>query len=159
MKKKSAISALAVAIVVLPLVFAVAGCSPDAPDRAVADTGVSKGVIQNVEAQPSTVESNDAQQLANKHLAQNVQCAVCHDGEADPLSAPESGEMCETCHDYENLAQSTEHLADRENRMANPHDSHLGDVDCTLCHSNHGKSQYYCLTCHPEAEYQDISVP
>ncbi len=159
MNKKATASVLALMAVIVSFAFALVGCSPEAPSTAAADAGLSKGVVRNVEAKSAPMDSNEAQQLANKHLSSGTQCAVCHDGESDPLTAPESGEVCVTCHDYDDLAQSTEHLVDRENRAANPHDSHIGEVDCTLCHSNHSESQYYCLTCHPETEYQDIVVP
>ena len=30
----------------------------------------------------------------------------------------------------------------------NPHDSHMGRVECTACHSMHKKSQFICRDCH-----------
>ena len=30
----------------------------------------------------------------------------------------------------------------------NPHDSHLGEIACTVCHKAHGESKVYCLECH-----------
>lgn len=95
---------------------------------------------------------------ADKHHAFNVACATCH-GVDNPTGAPVSDAACVTCHDWETLAASTADLKDMENRMENPHDSHIGQVSCLLCHANHQDSVYYCLTCHPDSEYQDIVVP
>jgi len=30
----------------------------------------------------------------------------------------------------------------------NPHDSHLGEIACTVCHHAHAESKVYCLDCH-----------
>lgn len=34
----------------------------------------------------------------------------------------------------------------------NPHDSHNGDQDCTLCHQTHEQSMNSCTQCHTDAE-------
>ncbi|HBL25170.1 MAG TPA: hypothetical protein DDZ40_13815, partial [Deltaproteobacteria bacterium] len=30
----------------------------------------------------------------------------------------------------------------------NPHKSHLGTIDCVVCHKAHQSSKAYCLDCH-----------
>ena len=55
-------------------------------------------------------------------------------------------DSCLGCHDsYENLAKLT---VNEECAEKNPHKSHLGEVDCTVCHKGHAPSQAYCLQCH-----------
>jgi len=57
-------------------------------------------------------------------------------------------EFCFDCHEpnehtsYEQVIQLT---ADLE---LNPHDSHLGELDCDICHSMHGLSEDHCAECH-----------
>ncbi len=79
------------------------------------------------------------------HGKKNVTCAGCHE------KLPESGDSvendrCLTCHgDMEQLARKTEpkDFPDR-----NPHKSHLGTINCTVCHKAHAASKTYCLECH-----------
>lgn len=59
----------------------------------------------------------------------NRQCVACH-GPAEKIPAPKSG--------------------------PNPHASHLGDIQCTACHSGHEVSQPYCLSCH---DFPDMKIP
>jgi nitrate/TMAO reductase-like tetraheme cytochrome c subunit len=59
-------------------------------------------------------------------------------------------EFCFDCHEanehasYEQVVQLT---ADLE---LNPHDSHLGEIECDVCHKMHGVSVDYCAQCHGE---------
>ena len=53
---------------------------------------------------------------------------------------------CLECHGpIEQLAKRSEpkDFPDR-----NPHKSHLGEIDCTVCHHEHSASKVYCLECH-----------
>ena len=69
---------------------------------------------------------------------------IVHEGEAFDYDDA----TCETngCHDYEQVIAAT---ADWDGEAGtNPHDSHLGKLECGDCHSSHGQSTLYCDTCH-----------
>ena len=59
-----------------------------------------------------------------------------------------SREYCMTCHesDWEDTVAATADYDGHEGY--NPHDSHMGAVDCGICHSLHGEQTLYCVTCH-----------
>lgn len=64
--------------------------------------------------------------------------------------ASSAAEFClnDGCHNIsrEELAQKTEGMS------RNPHNSHLGDVDCGECHKAHRASVMYCSRCHSDAD-------
>jgi cytochrome c3-like protein len=85
--------------------------------------------------------------LDHLHRQKDVGCAGCH-GKGTPVKGDTvENKTCSGCHgDYPALAVKTglpEKLAKR-----NPHDSHLGDIDCVVCHKAHTVSESYCLGCH-----------
>ncbi|MBP8858178.1 MAG: cytochrome c3 family protein, partial [Anaerolineaceae bacterium] len=99
--------------------------------------------------------------LDNFHYQANVGCKECHSDFTllqemhsvvsfvtgkydDPMrEADFSKEGCLQCHiSYTSLAEKTSHLE------PNPHSSHLGEIDCTLCHKSHRPSEIYCSQCH-----------
>jgi len=98
--------------------------------------------------------------LDHVHAEANVTCKDCHHvtpfeaaGEAltyvtgdyeEPMrEISYSKEGCLQCHrSYESLAERTSALE------PNPHESHLGELDCTLCHKSHRPSEVYCTQCH-----------
>ena len=57
-------------------------------------------------------------------------------------------EFCYDCHlpnehtSYEEVIQRTEGVE------LNPHDSHLGEMECATCHKTHRPSEDYCAECH-----------
>jgi formate-dependent nitrite reductase cytochrome c552 subunit len=54
-------------------------------------------------------------------------------------------ESCLSCHEhgsYEEIAQRTEELE------LNPHDSHYGEMECSICHRAHEASEEVCAYCH-----------
>lgn len=52
-------------------------------------------------------------------------------------------ENCMRCHgNYAHLAELTKDLE------PNPHNSHLGQIECRLCHKMHKPSVDYCALCH-----------
>lgn len=102
---------------------------------------------------------------AYAHAVEDVTCLDCHvptveqqvnelvvymQGDfAVPLEELEvSEEFCFGCHEpnehtsYEEVIQLTAGLE------LNPHDSHLGELECDLCHKMHGASEDYCAQCH-----------
>jgi len=74
------------------------------------------------------------------HESNKVECAACHLNGTEKI-APDSA--CYTCHGtYEDMAKATAEL------KPNPHDAHIGQIRCTLCHSTHKPSKVYCDECH-----------
>ena len=102
---------------------------------------------------------------AYAHAQQDVTCLECHvpttqqqvnelvvymQGDFTvPLEELEvSEEFCFDCHlpnehtSYEEVIQRTKGLE------LNPHESHLGEMDCDICHKTHKLSEDYCADCH-----------
>lgn len=78
------------------------------------------------------------------HELAGIGCTECH-GKTDKPE-PLAMEKCIACHgSTEKLAEKTKDI-----KPHNPHDSpHYGtDLDCTLCHHQHKKSENYCAQCH-----------
>ncbi len=87
--------------------------------------------------------------LADRHAARGAACASCHkDGPASAVDMTE----CLACHggSYAKLAQRT------DKSDINPHETHLGEAQCTACHAGHRAPQLACDNCH---EFPDIKVP
>jgi hypothetical protein len=84
--------------------------------------------------------------LDNLHAKASLSCANCHGKDMPKLDSTVTNAKCLDCHGpIDQLAQKTE-PADFKDR--NPHRSHLGEIDCTVCHKAHGESKIYCLQCH-----------
>ncbi len=106
------------------------------------------------------------------HRVGDVACLECHESDiptqiteatawlsgdfTDPLALRRFGtvDFCGRCHDdsnadngldWEEIVAST---ANYQNSGRNPHESHLGRVDCYTCHSVHRESKLYCTQCH-----------
>jgi cytochrome c nitrite reductase small subunit len=102
---------------------------------------------------------------AYAHAIEDVTCLECHvptlDQQVNELVVYMQGdfevpleereypmEFCFDCHEpnehgsYEEVVELT---ADLE---LNPHGSHLGEMDCDICHKMHGLSVDYCAQCH-----------
>jgi cytochrome c nitrite reductase small subunit len=99
------------------------------------------------------------------HAEQGVACLDCHEPtfqqqmdelvmyvQGDftvPLEEREyADDFCFDCHEanehtgYEEVTQRTAGLE------INPHDSHLGEMECATCHKMHKPSEDYCAQCH-----------
>ena len=79
--------------------------------------------------------------LADRHVARGSTCKSCHpSGTPGPVDI----KTCLGCHggSYAKLAERTDE-AD-----INPHDTHIGEADCSQCHSGHKKPQLVCDQCH-----------
>lgn len=103
---------------------------------------------------------NDSNLLANKHAENGVECHDCHEATLstqieegvkyitgnyeDPLEKREfSKDFCLKCHDdWESIVAATDF------EESNPHDSHLGEQECNVCHNMHRQSQIMCAECH-----------
>ncbi len=79
--------------------------------------------------------------LDHQHARQNITCSGCHE-----KSFPQeqtSMDSCLACHGtYEQVTDLTQDMT------PNPHDSHMGEIRCTLCHKGHEESVLYCNQCH-----------
>lgn len=79
--------------------------------------------------------------LDNKHNQNKVDCVGCH--ETLLPENPSSMEYCFKCHgSYAQIAELT------NTNFYNPHESHVGELECMLCHKGHEKFQLYCNECH-----------
>ena len=79
--------------------------------------------------------------ISGKHLEQDLSCADCHNTDTPEKRPPVSS--CYGCHgEYPDVAELT---ADME---MNPHNSHQGEIRCTLCHTSHKPPVLYCNECH-----------
>jgi cytochrome c nitrite reductase small subunit len=102
---------------------------------------------------------------AYAHAVEDVTCLECHEPTTEqqinelvvylqgdftvPLAEREFGnEFCFDCHEanehtsYGEVIQLTADLA------LNPHGSHLGELECEICHKMHRLSEDYCADCH-----------
>lgn len=106
----------------------------------LAATLLAVGLIGAVEAAPT---------LAERHVARGTACAACH--VENPPAKPVPTEQCQKCHgNYEAIAART------DEGDINPHQSHLGEPDCTNCHKGHSAPQLMCAQCH---QFKDLKVP
>lgn len=116
--------------------------------------------------------SEDPSLGITEHANAEVSCVECHDpgiseqiNEAmawlsndysDPLSIRRFGtvDFCNQCHDDgdtstgKDWTEVVEATANYQGSGRNPHDSHLGAIDCYTCHSMHNTSKLYCTQCH-----------
>ncbi|KUK32129.1 MAG: Fumarate reductase, NapC/NirT cytochrome c subunit [Thermoanaerobacterales bacterium 50_218] len=107
--------------------------------------------------------------LAAKHAEAGVDCLDCHHkstvakiGEGinyltgnyeNPLKERDfSMEECLSCH-KDDFAEA---VAATDFGESNPHDSHLGEIECHLCHKMHRQSEVYCAQCHDFSWYKDL---
>ena len=78
--------------------------------------------------------------LIDRHTAPGVTCQACH-GEA-AFTEPVAMAVCTDCHgSYAELAAKTPW-------EPNPHQSHMGEVECSTCHNIHTPSVSFCDQCH-----------
>ena len=82
--------------------------------------------------------------LADRHVAKLGNCAACHGAGMPAKGATVAKAQCLACHggSYEKLAAQTDNLE------INPHESHLGNIECTKCHRGHQKPVLECARCH-----------
>ena len=79
--------------------------------------------------------------LADKHNSARIPCEGCHKESSPREQVPTS--ICNECHgDFAKIAERTKKV------IPNPHESHLGNLKCELCHHAHKPSEDYCSKCH-----------
>jgi hypothetical protein len=86
--------------------------------------------------------------LGDKHKNKGIDCSGCH--KENPPTGQVPMAVCLGCHgDYLKVAAKTNKID------PNPHDSHLGEIDCEKCHHSHKSSVNVCNSCHQ----MDMKVP
>lgn len=112
---------------------------------------------------------NQGNLLAHKHAAK-VTCHQCHESSIStqvqegikfitgdyntPIDKLQvSKEFCLKCHSDSGIgtpkgATFEEAMTKTAFTESNPHDSHNGEQDCTVCHSMHEQSKPMCSECH-----------
>jgi len=80
------------------------------------------------------------------HAKAMIDCAGCHGKEAPLLDTTVENSRCLACHGPQDQLAARSTPKDFPKR--NPHDSHLGDIACTVSHHAHAESKAYCLDCH-----------
>ena len=88
---------------------------------------------------------------ADSHKARGLGCIVCHETEKPEPMAEVSSNKCIACHGTRNSIASR---SAAKWGKKNPHDNHLGEIECALCHKGHEPSESYCLKCH-----RDFQMP
>lgn len=78
--------------------------------------------------------------MAEFHAEKGVKCEGCHTAQ---MSEKPTKEKCFACHgNYQDL------IARTSKADVNPHDSHLGEIQCVQCHSGHKQMTLPCWECH-----------
>lgn len=83
------------------------------------------------------------------HFSSNITCVSCHGKDILGENTLEN-KRCLNCHGP--LQELIAKTAPKDFPDRNPHNSHLGDIGCTVCHVVHAESKIYCLECHPKFE-------
>ncbi len=79
--------------------------------------------------------------LGDKHKEIGIHCEGCHKESPPQNKVPKA--VCQGCHgDYKMLGEKTEKVD------PNPHRSHEGGLDCSVCHHSHKPSEDHCADCH-----------
>lgn len=104
--------------------------------------------------------------LDHKHSQSGIGCLECHQLTAEqqgenvskfqrkafkaPLDQRQyQNDFCFRCHgSYKEVAERTRDFQ-KKNLSMNPHESHYGEIDCSLCHKSHKPSVDLCSECHP----------
>ena len=98
--------------------------------------GLSSGAYAfSAEMTKSYSQGDKASFLAGAHNQKGISCQMCHTTDKVSDSETEINKQCVMCHEPNALVKKTE-----KPHQPNPHKSHLGDVQCTACHSGHTPS-------------------
>ena len=80
------------------------------------------------------------------HGKANIMCGGCHGGTMAKEGDTVENSRCLACHGPMDKLAARSTPKDFPDR--NPHKSHLGEINCTVCHKGHAESKTYCLDCH-----------
>ena len=114
--------------------------------------GLSSGAYAfSAEMTKSYSQGDKASFLAGAHNQKGISCQMCHTTDKVSDSETEINKQCVMCHEPNALVKKTE-----KPHQPNPHKSHLGDIQCTACHSGHTPSVAYCTNCHDFPSMKDM---
>lgn len=82
----------------------------------------------------------------HSHAKAMVDCSGCHGKETPLVDATVENARCLACHGPQEKLAARSELKEFPKR--NPHNSHMGEMSCTVCHHAHFDSKAYCLDCH-----------
>lgn len=106
------------------------------------------GVFFVCSLQAATSEKKQTALLDELHADKGIACADCHgnEGQRDAVAML----TCLECHNTAELAEAT-----AEVKPTNPHKNrhYSTEADCNLCHSQHKKSENFCLPCHASFDF------
>lgn len=99
-----------------------------------------------------SANSSQAKNLAERHADRYTNCTACHK-DGNPSNHPTSQD-CFKCHGgYAQIIKKTASLD------TNPHDTHLGEIECTSCHSGHAKPKLICTQYHGLTYSDELKTP
>jgi hypothetical protein len=109
--------------------------------------GICKGLFQAHRAMAQSTAPAGPAFLTDRHTAEGMGCMGCHDTDTPGKGAFAETDTCLKCHEgsYDKLAELNGSLGPR-----NPHDAHVGQLDCINCHHSHEASELYCEQCHSD---------
>lgn len=97
----------------------------------------------NADLSRQYMSGDKAAYLAGVHTKKGLDCAACHTTNVISDSETEINKQCAICHgSLEQMGTKT------SSQTPNPHKSHIGQMQCTACHSGHVLSVAYCTNCH-----------
>ena len=97
----------------------------------------------NADLSRQYMSGDKAGYLAGVHTKKGLDCAACHTTNVISDSETEINKQCAICHgSLEQMGTKT------SSQTPNPHKSHIGQMQCTACHSGHVPSVAYCTNCH-----------
>lgn len=97
----------------------------------------------NADLSRQYMSGDKAAYLAGVHTKKGLDCAACHTTNVISDSETEINKQCAICHgSLEQMGTKT------SSQTLNPHKSHIGQMQCTACHSGHVPSVAYCTNCH-----------
>ena len=97
----------------------------------------------NADLSRQYMSGDKAAYLAGVHTKKGLDCAACHTTNVISDSETEINKQCAICHgSLEQMGTKT------SSQIPNPHKSHIGQMQCTACHSCHVPSVAYCTNCH-----------
>ena len=88
------------------------------------------------------------------HAKANIVCGGCHGGAMAKEGDTVENSRCLECHGP--MEQLAARSAPKDFPDRNPHKSHLGEINCTVCHKGHAESKTYCLECHSQFKLKQI---
>ncbi len=115
----------------------------------ISGTGVSLGKVEKEDLENTKkifLSWSQSKNMDGIHGKVDIMCSACHGNKLATTGDTVENDRCLTCHGPLEALQKRSEPKDFPDR--NPHNSHLGDIACTVCHKAHSPSTVYCLGCH-----------